>query len=129
MTLFRRQGGTCPNVRAMTPSSAEQPKYERASFVSSVAALSTPELESAVEALQDMLCEREIQSYDLDDYGVDSLVGLDKTKIKLASLKQPSQEYKCFVGRKGGIYPDKTKSWMFHIGGGSFEMQYAWQEK
>jgi len=60
---------------------------------------------------------------------VDSLVGLDKTKIKLVSLKQPSQEYVDFVKRKGAIYPDKTKGWMFHIGSGAFEIQYAWQEK
>jgi hypothetical protein len=39
-----------------------------------------------------MLHERTIQSYDLDNHGVDGLVGLDKAKIKLVSLKQPSQE-------------------------------------
>jgi hypothetical protein len=89
VTLFRSQGETCPNfyhLRAMASSSAEQRK---ASFVSSATALSTSELESAVETLQDILCERTIQSYDLDDYGTDSLVGLDKTKLKVVSLKKP----------------------------------------
>jgi len=110
----------------MASSSAEQRK---ASFVSSATALSTPELESAVETLQDMLCESTIQSYDLDDYGTDSLVGLDKTKLKLVSLKKPSQKHKNFVKSQGEICPDRIKCWMFHIGSGAFEIQYAWQQK
>ena len=113
----------------MTPSSAEQPKDERASILSSATALSTPELENTVSALQDMLCDREIQAYDLDKYGVDSLVGLDKTKIKFVSLKQPSQEYKCFVRTEGGIHPTKFKCGVFHIGSEAFEFQYAWEEE
>ncbi|KIM89809.1 hypothetical protein PILCRDRAFT_812603 [Piloderma croceum F 1598] len=112
----------------MASSSAEQPKDERDSFVSLAIGLATPELESAIEALQDMLRERKIQSYDLDTYGTNSLVGLDKTKLKLVSLKQPSQEHKDFVQSQGNIYPDKTECWMFHIGSGAFEIQYGWQE-
>jgi len=82
-----------PDLQRMACSStAEQPKDERASFVSTAAALSTPELKSAVKALQEILSGREIQSYDLADYG------LDKTKIP---LKEPSQKYGHFVERMG----------------------------
>ncbi|KIM89790.1 hypothetical protein PILCRDRAFT_2081 [Piloderma croceum F 1598] len=96
--------------------------------MSSATGLATPELESAIEALQDMLCERKIQFYNLDTYGTDSLVGLDKTKLKLVSLKLPSQEHKEFIRSKGNIYPDRTKCWMFHINSRALEIQYAWQK-
>ena len=99
------------------------------SFASTAAAFSTPQLEGAIERLQEMLSEREIQSYIFAPNKFDDLVGLDKTKIKLVPLKKPSQKYGRFVQRVGKIYADKTKSWMFHVGNGAFEMQYAWVER
>jgi hypothetical protein len=115
--------------RAMTSSStAEQPKDERNSVISAATALSTPELKSTVETLQEMLQEREMQSYDFAREGFDKLVGLDKTEIKLALLKKPSKQYTRFVKEEGKIYPDKTKGWTFHVGSGKFEIQYAFQE-
>jgi len=78
----------------MTSSStAEQPKDERNSVISTAAAFSTPELKSTVETLQEMLQEREMQSYDFAGKGFDKLGGLDKTKIKLVLLKKPSRKY------------------------------------
>ena len=115
--------------RAMTSSStAEQPKYERNSVISTAASLSTPELESTVETLQEMLQERKMHSYNFADEGFNKLGGLDKTKIKLVLLKKPSKKYSRFVEEKGKIYPDKTKGWIFHVGSGEFEIQYAFQE-
>ncbi|KIM78103.1 hypothetical protein PILCRDRAFT_824819 [Piloderma croceum F 1598] len=113
----------------MTSSStAEQPKDEKNSVISTAAALSTPELKSTVETLQEMLQEREMQSYDFANEGFDKLGGLDKTKIKIVQLKKPSKKYSQFVEEEGKIYPDKTKGWTFHIGSGKFEIQYAFQE-
>jgi hypothetical protein len=106
----------------------EKPKSDMASFVNTAATLSTSELKNIVESLQEVLSEREIQSYDLVKNGLDALVGLDKTKIKLVPLKNPSGEYTTFVEKEGGVFPDKTKGWIFHVGSGAFEMQYAWQE-
>jgi hypothetical protein len=109
-------------------STAEQPKDKRGFFVGKAATLSTLDLKNTVEALQEMLQEREMQSYDFADKGFDKIVGLDKTKIKLVPLKKPSSKYSRFVEEKGKIYPDKIKGWTFHISGGTFKTQYAFQE-
>jgi hypothetical protein len=113
----------------MTSSStAEQPKDERGSFVSTAAALSTPDLKSTVEALQEMIQEREMQSYNFADEGFDKLVRLNKTKIKFVPLKNPRPTYSRFIEEKGKIYPDNIKGWTFQVGSGAFETQYALQE-
>jgi hypothetical protein len=54
--------------------------------MSTVATLSTPELQKVFETVQETLCGREIQSYDLADNGCqwDKLVELDKTKERLS---------------------------------------------
>jgi hypothetical protein len=100
-------------------SSTEQPTDKRGSFISTAAALSTPELKSTIKALQEMLQEREMQSYDFAKEGFDKLIGLDKTKIKLGPLKTSSPKYFRFIEEKQEAHRkiDRTIGRMDNQGG------------